>query len=49
MPVIFDVAGETGVSLHQLLTQQSPPLQGRGDRIQGMSGDTASIRIEVRK
>jgi hypothetical protein len=49
MSVMFDVAGETGVSLHRLLTQQSPPLQGRGDRIQGMSGDTASIRIEVCK
>jgi len=45
--VTFDVAGETGIPLHLLLDRQSYPLQERDERIP-MSGDTASIRIEVR-
>ncbi|OJA10615.1 hypothetical protein AZE42_05706 [Rhizopogon vesiculosus] len=46
MVVAFDVAGETGIPLHQLLERQSVLLQGRHERISDMSGDTASIRIE---
>lgn len=48
MTVTFDVAGETGIPLHQLLARQSFLLQGRHERISDMSGDTASIRIEVK-
>jgi len=49
MVVTFDVAGETGIPLHQLLTRQSSLLQGRDERIAYMSGHTASIRIEVKE
>lgn len=49
MVVTFDVAGETGIPLHQLLTRQSSLLQGRDERISYMSGHTASIRIEVKE
>ncbi|OAX40574.1 hypothetical protein K503DRAFT_687269 [Rhizopogon vinicolor AM-OR11-026] len=46
MVVTFDVVGETGIPLHQLLQRQSVLLQERYERISDMSGDTASIRIE---
>jgi hypothetical protein len=48
MPVVFNVAEEVGIPLQQLLRQQTIQLQGGDERILDMSGDTISIRIEVK-
>lgn len=48
MPVVFNVAEGAGIPLEQLLHRQTTHLQARDDRISDMSGDTISIRIEVK-
>jgi hypothetical protein len=48
MPVVFNVADGTGIPLQQLLHRQAIHLQAHDERILDMSGDTISIRIEVK-
>jgi hypothetical protein len=48
MPVAFNVVDGTGVPLQQLLHRQAVRLQAKDERILDMSGDTISIRIEVK-
>jgi hypothetical protein len=48
MPVVFNVAEGAGIPLQQLLHRQAVHLQAHDERILDMSGDTISIRIEVK-